>query len=145
MKSRVSHDLVSQNIPNITGFTVISDNCQCCRGTLASDLMQYIGLFLPSLCCFNFFPGGTENSKGRHGSGSWFGFGSTVACGERHWQKWVVRLKGWNRQKVRENRKEKYYWWWKKNDSPFYVFLHCREPPQTGSLCFSFPLYGFSW
>lgn len=62
MKSRVSYDLMNQNTPNITGFTVLSetgftllsDNWQCCRKILASVLMQYTGLFLSSLFCFNF-------------------------------------------------------------------------------------------
>lgn len=42
MKLRVFHDLVSQSIPSITNFAVISDNWQCCRETLASELTQYI-------------------------------------------------------------------------------------------------------
>jgi len=79
MKSRVSHDLVGQNTLNITGFTVVSDNQQCCRGTLASDIMRCIGLV--SRCWFNFFPGSMETSKGRNGNGSWFG--SAMTCGER--------------------------------------------------------------
>lgn len=102
MKSRVSYDLMSQNTQNITAFMVVSDHWQCCRETLASDLVQYTGLFLPSLFCFSFFPDSIETSKRRNGRGIWFE--SVLACGEKHWQRWVVRLKGWKSEGKIEKR-----------------------------------------
>lgn len=135
MKSRVSYYLMSQNTPNRTGYTVLSNNWQCCRKTLASGLMQYTGLFLWSLFCFNFFPDSMETSNGRNSIGIWFK--SVLACGEKHWQRWVVSLKGWKSESEIEKRNTDDDD--DKKDSLFYVLLHCWEPPQTGSHCFSFP------